>query len=245
MTRFLLALSLLLLAGYPAQAEQSVAELNDLGVAAYKKKNYQEAERVLRSALDKANKDNQERLEVLNNLWVTYIRLNDDTNASKMKSEFDKLNQRLEQPPDIEFSSVDDRSRKIKGPIQVQVQAQLQDDSAGKGDFKPVAARRELSVSGLSLLFKGGKYYVEGLLINRTRKRLRSVTVDMELTLDDATEEFETIFLKGIGPETSKSFEKGIEIESKTAKPVMATVIKINSLDFESFDMYKPMRKSK
>jgi len=51
--------------------------------------------------------------------------------------------------------------------------------------------------------------------------------------------------LKGIGPETSKSFEKAIDIESKTAKPVMATVIKINSLDFDSFDMYKPMRKSK
>lgn len=139
MTRFFLALSFFLLAGYPALAEQSVAELNDLGVA----------------------------------------------------------------------------------------------------------VRRELSVSGLSLLSKGGKYYVEGLLINRTRRPLRSVTVDMELTLDDATEEFETIFLKGIGPETSKSFEKGIEIESKTAKPVMATVIKINSLDFESFDMYKPLRKSK
>ena len=241
MTRFFLALSFFLLAGYPALAEQSVAELNDLGVAAYKKKDYKEAERLLRSALDKANKENQERLEVLNNLWVTYLRLNDATNASKMKSEFDKLNQRLEQPPDIEFSSVDDRSRRIKEPIQVQIQ----DGSAAKGYFQPVAVRRELSVSGLSLLSKGGKYYVEGLLINRTRRPLRSVTVDMELTLDDATEEFETIFLKGIGPETSKSFEKGIEIESKTAKPVMATVIKINSLDFESFDMYKPLRKSK
>lgn len=237
MTRFFLSLSLVLFVSLPVQAEQSVAELNDQGVAAYKKKDYREAERILQTALDKADKENQERLEILNNLWVTYIRLKDDANASKLKREFDQLNKRLEQPPDIEFSSVGDRPRKIKKPLQA--------DSVAQGNFQPVAARRELSVSGLSLLFKGGKYYVEGLLINRTRRPLRSVTVDMELTLDDATEEFETIFLKGIGPETSKSFEKAIDIESKTAKPVMATVIKINSLDFDSFDMYKPMRKSK
>ncbi|MCA9817613.1 MAG: hypothetical protein R3C24_13685 [Cyanobacteriota/Melainabacteria group bacterium] len=50
--------------------QPDVAELNDQGVAAYRKKDYREAERILLAALDKADKENQERLEILNNLWV-------------------------------------------------------------------------------------------------------------------------------------------------------------------------------
>lgn len=228
-----ICLFMLALISNPLWAKSETTSLDSLrtdAVEAYKSGNYLKSKRLLTKALPETKPDSKERLEVLNNLWVTYLRLDDLTNAKLIKDRYDALDKKLDSVSDMVFKGAEKKPKVKKS-------------NTSNAQRKPIKAKRELTVSGLTLRKKGDKYFVEGLLINRTKKAYRSVTIDMELTMDDANEEFETIFLKGIGPETSKNFEKAITLESEKAKPVMATVIKVNSLDFDSFDFYKPMRK--